>query len=100
MPPFLYRKAGYSKKFYAARESDIRIHKAAKQAFDELKLEKLPAVKMLQERYAALEAERETAYLSYRQVREDMRNLLTAKANVDRLLSYDAHKPEKEQEQR
>lgn len=44
--------AGYSKKFYAAHESDILIHKAAKQAFDELKLEKLPTVKTLQERYA------------------------------------------------
>lgn len=94
-----YRKAGYSKKFYAAHESDILIHKAAKQAFDELKLEKLPTVKTLQERYAALEAERKTAYSSYRQAREDMRNLLTAKANVDRLLSYDARKTEKEKEQ-
>jgi hypothetical protein len=94
-----YRKAGYSKKFYAAHESDILIHKAAKQAFDELKIEKLPTVKMLQERYAALEAERKTAYSSYRQAREDMRNLLTAKANVDRLLSYDARKTEKEKEQ-
>jgi len=28
-----------------------------------------------------------------------MRNLLTAKANVDRLLSYDARKTEKEKEQ-
>ena len=54
---------------------------------------------MLQERYAALEAERKTAYSSYRQAREDMRNLLTAKANVDRLLGYDAHKTEKEKEQ-
>ena len=94
-----YRKAGYSKKFYAAHESDILIHKAAKQTFDELKLEKLPTVKTLQERYAALEAERKTMYSSYRQAREDMRNLLTAKANVDRLLGYDARKTEKEKEQ-
>lgn len=94
-----YRKAGYSKKFYAAHESDILIHKAAKQAFDELKLEKLPTVKTLQERYAALEAEKKTAYSSYRQARENMRNLLTAKANVDRLLGYDTRKTEKEREQ-
>ena len=94
-----YRKAGYSKKFCAAHESDILIHKAAKQTFDELKLEKLPTVKTLQERYAVLEAEKKTAYSSYRQAREDMRNLLTAKANVDRLLGYDARKTEKEKEQ-
>ena len=94
-----YRKAGYSKKFYAAHESDILIHKAAKQAFDELKSEKLPTVKTLQERYAALEAERKAVYSSYRQAREDMRNLLTAKTNVDRLLGYDTRKTEKETEQ-
>ena len=97
-----YRKAGYSKKFYAEHESDILIHKAAKQAFDELNLEKLPTIKKLQERYAALEAEKKTAYAAYRQAREDMRNLLTAKANVDRLMGYDVCKTgkEKEQEQR
>ena len=31
-----YRKAGYSKKYYDAHESDILIHKAAKKAFDDL----------------------------------------------------------------
>ena len=33
-----YRKAGYSKKYYDAHESDILIHKAAKKAFDDLAL--------------------------------------------------------------
>lgn len=37
-----YRKAGYSKKYYDAHESDIIIYKAAKKAFDELALKKLP----------------------------------------------------------
>ena len=94
-----YRKAGYSKKFLSEHEAEIEIHKAAKRIFDELKLDKLPTIKMLQERYAALDAERKNAYSSYRQAREDMRNLLTAKANVDRLLDYDTRKPEKEKEQ-
>lgn len=35
-----YRKAGYSKKYYDAHESDILIHKAAKKAFDDLALKK------------------------------------------------------------
>ena len=94
-----YRKAGYSKKFLAEHKEEIELHKATKQAFDELKLAKLPTVKKLQTRYALLEAEKKATYAAYRQAREDMRNLLTAKANVDRLMGYDTHKSEKEKEQ-
>ena len=39
-----YRKAGYSRKYYDVHESDILIHKAAKKAFDDLALNKLPTV--------------------------------------------------------
>ena len=35
-----YRKAGYSKKYFAEHEGDILIHKAAKKAFDELGVKK------------------------------------------------------------
>ena len=95
-----YRKAGYSKKFYAEHESDILIHKAAKQAFDELKLAKLPTLKMLQEQYMELEAKKKIAYADYRQARQDMRELLTVKANVDQLMRFDTRSLEKEKEQR
>ena len=37
-----YRKAGYSRKYYDAHESDILIHKAAKKAFDDLALKSCP----------------------------------------------------------
>ena len=37
-----YRKAGYSKKYYDAHESDITIHKAAKKAFDDPALKSCP----------------------------------------------------------
>ena len=53
-----YRKAGYSKKYLAEHESDILLHKAAKNAFDELGVKKLPTVKSLQEEYAKLLAEK------------------------------------------
>ena len=49
-----YRKAGYSKKFLAEHEADILLHKAAKQAFDDLGIKKLPTVKSLQAEYATL----------------------------------------------
>ena len=49
-----YREAGYSAKYYAAHEADILLHKAAKRAFDELGMKKLPNVKTLSIEYAEL----------------------------------------------
>lgn len=94
-----YRKAGYSKKFLAEHEADILLHKAAKNAFDDLGVKKLPTVKSLQAEYARLLEEKKKAYAEYRRSREEMRELLTAKANVDRLLNMEAeHDAEKEKD--
>lgn len=93
-----YRKAGYSKKFLEVHESDILLHKAAKKAFDELGVKKLPTFKSLQTEYAALLAEKKAAYADYRKSRDEMKELLTVKANVDRLLSTDKRETEKEKE--
>lgn len=94
-----YRKAGYSKKFLAEHEADILLHKAAKKAFDELCLKKIPTVKSLQAEYAQLLEEKKKAYGEYRQARDEMRELLTVKANVDRLLDTEEQKTQKENEQ-
>ena len=87
-----YRKAGYSKKFLSEHEADILLHKAAKQAFEDLgygKEKKLPNVKTLQAEYAKLLEKKKKAYGEYRKAREEMKELLTAKANVDRILNYE-----------
>ena len=82
------------------------MHKAAKKHFDELGIQKLPTVKSLQAEYAALMAEKKAAYAEYRKAREDMKELLTAKANIDRILELDEVREEpngtkeKEEEQR
>ncbi len=91
-----YRKAGYSKKFLAEHESEILLHKAAKKAFDDLGVKKLPTVRSLQTEYAALLSEKKAAYGDYRKARDEMKELLTVKANVDRLMGYEDQ--EKEQE--
>ena len=91
-----YRKAGYSKKFLSEHESEITLHKAAKRCFDEMGLTKLPTVKSLQAEYAALMAEKKEAYSDYRRAREEMKELLTAKANVDRILEKDADREHRE----
>ena len=84
-----YRKAGYSKKFREEHEEEILLHQAAKNAFDEMGVKKLPKVKELQTEYAKLLEEKKKTYAEYRRSREEMRELLTAKANVDRVLKME-----------
>jgi hypothetical protein len=93
-----YRKAGYSKKFYAAHEGDLLLHKAAKQAFDALHVKKLPTVKSLQSEYETLLAEKRKTYSEYTAARKEMRELLRVKANVDQILNREPAGPEKENE--
>ena len=81
-----YRKAGYSKAFRAEHESDILLHQAAKNYFDSIGVKKLPTVKSLKAEYAELLAKKKAAYSEYRKSREAMRELLTAKANVEQIL--------------
>ena len=93
-----YRKSGYSKKFLAENESDILLHKAAKKTFDEIGLKKLPTIKNLQSEYSALIDEKKKLYSEYRQTRDEMRQILTAKANIDRLIETDTHENKKEKD--
>ena len=84
-----YRQSGYSKKFLAEHEGEITLHKAAKKAFDDLGLKKLPTIRSLREEYAALLVEKKQTYATFRQARGEMRQLLKAKANVELLLGID-----------
>ena len=47
-----YRKTGYSKAFLEAHREENTLHKAAKAAFDEAGLQKLPKVKELDAEFA------------------------------------------------
>lgn len=83
-----YRKAGYSKKSLSEHEGDIILHKAAKKAFDDLGIKKLPSIKELQTEYTVLKSKKSRLYNEYRQSKTDLKNLSAAKANTDRLLQY------------
>ena len=91
-----YRKAGYSKKFYKEHTADLLLHKAAKAAFDEIEGKKLPTVKALQMEYSVLLSEKKKAYVKYHSIKKEMKNILIAKANVDRLLGEGISEKEKE----
>ena len=80
-----YRKAGYSQKFLNEHESDIIIHKAAKKAFDELGVKKLPTIKSLQVEFAEKLAEKKEAYAELKKVRDELRELAVHTANYEEL---------------
>lgn len=84
-----YRQSGYSKKFLAAHESDILLHKAAKQEFDKLGLEKLPSMDALKTEYATLSSQKNKLYGEYKQARQEMVDLQMAKHNIDRILNVE-----------
>lgn len=88
-----YRKSGYSKKFFEAHRDDITIHKAAKDAFDELGVKRIPKIKDLNEQYAILMDEKKKEYAEYRKARDNMQEYVIARKNIDALFA------EEEQEQ-
>lgn len=94
-----YRKAGYSKKFYEEHRAELTLHKAAKAAFDELGMKKLPTVKTLQAEYADLLSDKKKAYGQYHAAKKEMQDILTAKANIDRLLGLEQEQKAKEKSQ-
>ena len=94
-----YRKSGYSRAYYAEYESEILLHKAAKKAFDEWNLRKLPTVKNLNAEYTDLVKQKKTLYAEYSAVRSEMRELLIHKSNVERILGIDENEAKKQTEQ-
>ena len=85
-----YRKAGYGRKFFEAHREEITLHKAAKQAFDELGVRKIPKVKELSAEYAELLSGKKAVYAEYRKAKEEAQELLIAERNVRSL--YEAEK--------
>jgi len=73
-----YRKSGYSKKFLEAHREEITLHKAAKAAFDEAGLQKLPKVKELDAEFAELLTKKKASYPDYRKARNEMQELVRA----------------------
>ncbi len=82
-----YRKSGYSKKFLDAHREEITLHKAAKAAFDESALKKLPRVKELDAEYSTLLTQKKAAYPEYRKARDEMQELLRAQKNIERFFA-------------
>ena len=93
-----YRKSGYSKKFLEEHEADIIIHKAAKKAFDEMGVKKLPTVKSLQVEFADLLTAKKEAYAELKKVRDELRDITVHKANYEELRDLEEREKRKEKE--
>ena len=92
-----YRKSGYSKKFLEAHREEITLHKAAKTAFDEAGLQKLPKVKELDAEFAELLTKKKAAYPDYRKAWDEMQELVRAQKNVERFFAEEKDATEKTQ---
>ena len=77
-----WKKSGYSKAFYAEHEEQIIIHKAAKKTFDSAG-GKIPKIRDLTAEYNAILEQKKKDYAEYRDSRDEMRELLNVKANID-----------------
>ena len=79
-------------------EADIIIHRAAKKAFDELGLKKLPTVKSLQVEFAQLLTEKKDAYAELKKIRDELRDLSVHTANYEELRNLEEREKNKEKE--
>ena len=82
----VYRKSGYSKKFYEAHRDEIILHKAAKETFSKFPDGKIPKVKDLNEEFARLLSEKKAAYSEYKKNKKRDAGLSDCKAKCGILL--------------
>ena len=97
-----YRKLTGRKRenFYEQHSSEITACQAAKRYFNSLGLKKLPSMQSLKQEYAVLQAEKKKRYPEYRQAKEKMIELLTAKNNVERILGLTEKEKNRDRQQR
>lgn len=90
-----YKSSRYSRKFYDAHEAEIEQHREAKRYFNAHGIEKLPKIKNLNAEFDKLVAEKRTAYAEYRALRDEHRELLIHRENVERFLSGEKSNPDR-----
>ena len=81
-----YRRAGYGKKFLEIHKEEIQTHKEAKKAFDKLGTKNIPKVKELNKEISEIYSRKHVQMEEYYQAKEEMREFLTVRENVRRVL--------------
>ena len=94
-----YKASRYSKKYLAEHEADIQTHREARAAFSRLLAGgKLPSMDALKAERKKLTTERRDTLQQYKEAKADMREIVTIKANIDRLLAVTGDSRNKEME--
>ena len=89
-----YRKSGYSKRYLAEHETEIRDHQDARKIFNRVSGGKIPKLKELRAEYGELIAANRPDFQQYVQLRKEKKDYLVARKNLELLLT------EKEAEER
>ena len=95
-----YRKSGYSKKFFEEHREEIQLHKAAKDAFNQLGVKKLPTRKQLSIEFNELLIAKKKAYAEYRHVRDDIKEYQIAKRAMEVILNKDRQQEEEKEKRK
>ena len=93
-----YKKSRHKKEFITRHPEEMAQHEAARKAFEAYG-KPLPKVADLSKEYTALLERKRQEYEQYKQVRQSMLDLQTAKQNVDRILGIQQQEEQRRQYQ-
>ena len=78
-----YRKSGYSNRFFEEHREELTLHKAAKEAFDQLNADRLPTLRELNREYSRVLTQKKADYAEYRQAKKEIQEIVIARQNVE-----------------
>ena len=81
-----YKASGFSKVYFESHRQALTLHKAAKEAFNERNLKKLPRIRDLNAEYAQLLERKKKNYAEYRQQKAQIQDWLMAQKIVSVML--------------
>ena len=94
-----YKASGFSKAYFETHRQALTLHKAAKEAFDEQNLKKLPRIRDLNAEYAQLLDHKKKTYAEYRQQKNQMQDWLTAQKIVQVMLEKKEERVEEQKKE-
>ena len=93
-----YKAARYSRKYLAQHEAELADYRAARATMNELlDGEKLPKMDALKKKRRELAEQKKALSARYRAAQKEMREIVTAKGNIDHLLDLTGGHADKEQ---
>lgn len=93
-----YKASRYSKKYLAQHEDELADYRAARAAMNELlDGEKLPKMDALKKKRRELAEQKKALSVQYRAAQKEMREIVTAKGNINHLLGATEGRADKEQ---